>query len=294
MKLKNQNLKLLHKGKVRDIYRVPNGNWLIVTTDRLSAYDHVLPTEIPGRGIVLTQMSNFWMKQVADLVPNHLIDTVSPHICYGSNPEERDWLQGRCVEVKRMVPLKVEAIARGFLCGSAWTQFNETGMVNGIDLPPLMQKSERLPEPIYTPSTKEKHDVNITYEETISRGLLTGGKAPVIRDLTLELYKRGALRAKERGLICADTKFEFGTDPKDPDKIYLIDEVLTPDSSRFWLATDYKPGTNPPSFDKQIVRDWLDSVGWDRQEPAPALPEDIVAYVSERYWDAFQKICGEF
>ena len=290
-----KNLTLLHQGKVRDIYELPNKNWLIVATDRVSAYDVILPTEIPGRGIVLTQMSNYWMRKFEDLVPNHLVDNPEP-FRYGADKEEQDWLRSRCVEVKRLLPLKVEAIARGYLSGSAWSQYQETGEVNGIALPPGLQLSERLLQPIYTPSTKADtgHDENITFDETISRRLLTGGKAYEVRTLTLQIYLEGSKHTMGRGLLTADTKFEFGVDPYDQDQIYLMDEVLTPDSSRFWLATDYQVGSNPPSYDKQIVRDYLDSIGWDRQEPAPELPQDVVEQVAQRYWDALKILTSEY
>lgn len=291
MRLKNQ--KLIHKGKVRDVYLLANGNLLIVTTDRVSAYDTVLPTEIPGRGIVLNQMSNFWMEKLQDIVPNHIVDA-RLGASHGSTAEEQDWLHSRCVEVKRLVPLRVEAIARGFISGSAWAQYQESGTVNGIQLPEGLQRSQRLPQPIYTPSTKDKHDENISYLETITRGLLTGGRAIKIRGLAMSLYEAGNNHAKSRGLICADTKFEFGFDPKYPDEIYLIDEALTPDSSRFWEASQYEVGTEPPSYDKQIIRNYLDSIGWDRVSPPPELPEAIVKQVEQRYWDALKRIAGKF
>ena len=288
-----KNLKLLHRGKVRDIYELPNLNWLIVATDRLSAYDVVLPTEIPKRGIILTQMSNYWMNRFEDIVPNHLVDWRLAHE-NGADDEEMRWLEGRCVEVKRLIPLKVEAIARGFLSGSAWTQYNDTGEVNGIPLPPGLQLSQKLSQPIYTPSTKDVHDENISFQETIDRRLLTAGQAERIRRLTLELYYEGAKHTSSRGILCADTKFEFGVDPENRDEIYLMDEVLTPDSSRFWSVMDYQMGSNPPSFDKQIVRDYLDSIGWNRQEPAPELPDEIVEQVVNRYFEASKVIIGDF
>lgn len=288
MRLKN--LKLLHRGKVRDVYELPNKNWLMVATDRVSAYDVVLPNEIPGRGIVLTQMSNFWMRRFEHEIPNHIIDDQFAWE-HGADAEEKAWLKLRSVEVKRLVPLKVEAIARGYLSGSAWTQYQDTGVVNGIPLPPGLQLSERLPEPIYTPSTKSDiHDENITYEETVSRGLLRNGTANKVRAWTLKLYGEGAKYSSSRGLICADTKLEYGVDPDDQSQLYLMDEALTPDSSRYWSVEDYRLGVNPPSYDKQIIRDYLDSIGWDRQPPAPELPEELVTQVSERYFQALKII----
>ncbi len=292
MKLKN--LKMVHSGKVRDIYRISDDQWLIVATDRVSAYDVVLPNTIPGRGVVLTQMSNWWMKRFEHILPNHLLSEDGSF--HGSTQEERDWLKGRSVVARRLVPLKVEAIARGFLSGSAWSQYQENGTVNGIELPPGMALSQVLREPIYTPSTKAAtgHDENITYEETISRGLLTGGLAPRVKSLTMKLYEEGANHTMSRGLLCADTKFEFGIDPKVPGAVYLMDEVLTPDSSRYWSTLDYRMGENPPSFDKQIIRDYLDEIGWDRVAPAPVLPDVVVAQVSDRYWEALRIITSEF
>ena len=291
MRLKN--LKLVHRGKVRDIYELPNKNWLIVATDRVSAYDSVLPTEIPGRGIVLTQMTNFWMQRFEDIVPNHLVDPTMAYL-HGTSDEEQDWLRGRCVEVLRLVPLPVEAIARGFVSGSAWAQYQDTGFVNGEELPHGLQRSQKLPRPIYTPSTKGEHDINITFVDTIRLGLLTDGKAQKVKALTLQLYTEGAKHTMSRGLLCADTKFEFGTHPQDRDTIVLMDEVLTPDSSRFWSTEEYQIGVDPPSFDKQIIRNYLDSIGWDRTSPAPELPADIVERVEERYWDVLKRITGHF
>ena len=231
------------------------------------------------------------MKKFEHEIPNHLVDSKFAHE-YGADDEEKAWLKLRCVEVKRLVPLKVEAIARGFLSGSAWTQYQDTGEVNGIALPPGLQLSERLPGgPIYTPSTKSNiHDENISYDETVTRGLLTGGTASKVREWTLKLYGEGAKHAASRGLLCADTKFEFGVDPEDQSQLYLMDEALTPDSSRYWSVEEYQLGVNPPSFDKQIVRDYLDSIGWDHNPPAPELPEEIVTQVSERYFQALKII----
>lgn len=284
---------LVHSGKVRDIYLLPNKNWLIVATDRVSAYDVVLPTEIPGRGVILTQLSNFWMKKFTDIVPNHMVSTMP---AYGDTAEEQNWLRGRSVEVKRAIPLKVEAIARGFLSGSAYTQYKDTGQVNGIRLRSDLELSQRLPEPIFTPSTKApvgEHDENITFEDTVRLKLLKQGMAFDVRRITLQLYGEAAKYAKERGIIIADTKFEFGQDPY-TNKLMLIDEVLTPDSSRFWDGSEYVLGKNPPSMDKQIIRDYLDEIKWNRKEPAPELPDEIVDRVVSRYEEVFSRLTKTF
>lgn len=295
MRLKEH--KLVHRGKVRDIYELPNKNWLFVATDRVSAYDVVLPTPIPERGIVLTTMSNYWMKKFEDVVPNHLVDTETAFM-YGADKYEKRFLMGRSVEVRRLTPIMVEAIARGFITGSAWEQYKDDNrVVNGLILERGLQLSQRLSETIYTPTTKAHvgHDENISYLDTVRRGLITGGRADEVKDITTRLYEMMAEHTRSRGILMADTKLEFGFDPyiKYDGPIYLMDEIGTPDSSRYWEAMSHSLGVNPPSYDKQILRDWLDSIGWDRKEPAPEIPESIVQQIRDRYFDALRIITSE-
>lgn len=283
------SLKRVNKGKVRDIYEVDAQHLLIVTTDRLSAFDVVLPTPIPEKGKVLTAVSNFWFERTRDLVPNHLSDMTLAEAV----PEaaERAPLEGRAIVVKKLRPLPVEAIVRGYLIGSGWKDYQKTGAVCGIKLPGGLQLADRLPEAIYTPSTKAavgEHDENIDYEATVK--LLGEDMAARVRDTSLKLYTDAAAYALERGIIIADTKFEFGLDEND--QLTLIDEALTPDSSRFWPADSYAPGQSPASFDKQFVRDYLETLDWDKTDPGPELPEDIARQTAEKYREALTRLTG--
>jgi phosphoribosylaminoimidazole-succinocarboxamide synthase len=277
------------RGKVRDIYEVDDRTLLMVTSDRISAFDVVLPTPIPDKGRVLTGLSLFWFDRTADLVPNHLVsaDVDSFPEAYR---EFRGELAGRTMLVRRGDMIPIECVARGYLSGSGWKEYRASGTVCGIALPAGLRESDRLPEPIFTPATKAEsgHDENITLERA---GELVGeGLAQRLKELTLSLYAFGAGLAAERGVLLADTKFEFGFVDGE---ITLCDEVMTPDSSRFWPADGYHPGGAQPSFDKQYVRDWLDDVGWNHEPPAPELPPGIVAQTSQRYAEAYDRITGE-
>ncbi len=279
-----KSLKFLHRGKVRDIYEVDAHRLLIVQTDRLSAFDVILPTPVPGKGKVLTALSLFWFKRLAALGPNHLLD-VDPGSVVA--PDERDQIAGRAMVVRKLKPLPVEAIVRGYLAGSGWKEYRRTGAICGIALPQGLHEADRLPEAIFTPSTKAPagtHDENISFSEC--ERLLGGARAAQVRDTAIALYSQAAEYAQTRGIVIADTKFEFGTDERDA--LYLIDEAVTPDSSRFWPADQYRPGWSPPSFDKQYVRDWLEAQHWDKKPPAPALPPDVLARTAEKYREALR------
>ena len=279
-----KSLKLLHRGKVRDIYAVDAERLLIVQTDRLSAFDVILPTPVPGKGRLLTSMSNFWFRKLAHVIPNHLLDTPPESLV---DPAERSQVNGRAFVVRRLKPLPVEAIVRGYLAGSGWKDYRNTGMICGIVLPPGMQEAARLAQPIFTPSTKAAigtHDENIDFPEM--QRLIGAEQAALVRDKTIQLYSEAAAYALTRGIIIADTKFEFGQDKAG--KLYLIDEALTPDSSRFWPRDQYRVGTNPPSFDKQFVRDWLEAQKWNKQPPAPALPDEVLRKTAEKYEEALR------
>ena len=282
-------LKLLSRGKVRDIYDVDEQHLLIVTTDRLSAFDVVMPQPIPGKGEVLTRVANFWFRRMAHILPNHLSDILLSDIV--PDEAQRRQLGDRALVVRKLKPLPVEAIVRGYLIGSGWKDYRKTGMVCGIDLPQGLQLADRLPEAIYTPSTKAeagRHDENISYERSVE--LLGEEIASKVRDYSLQIYNEAAAYAQERGIIIADTKFEFGLDEEG--RLYLIDEVLTPDSSRFWPADQYRPGISPPSFDKQFVRDYLETLDWDKTAPGPDLPEEIIRKTAEKYAEAEQRLTG--
>ena len=282
-------LKLLSRGKVRDIYDVDEQHLLIVTTDRLSAFDVVMPQPIPGKGEVLTRVANFWFRRMAHILPNHLSDILLSDIV--PDEEQRRQLGDRALVVRKLKPLPVEAIVRGYLIGSGWKDYRETGMVCGIELPLGLQLADRLPDAIYTPSTKAEagqHDENISYEKSVE--LLGEEIASKVRDYSLQIYNEAAAYAQERGIIIADTKFEFGLD--EAGRLYLIDEVLTPDSSRFWPADQYRPGISPPSFDKQFVRDYLETLDWDKTAPGPDLPEEIIRKTAEKYAEAEQRLTG--
>ncbi len=274
---------LITRGKVRDIYEYGPNEMLIVTSDRLSAFDVILPTPIPDKGIVLTQISNFWFEKTAGIIPNHLLDP-DPF----STDSEHAHLCGRSVVVRTARPLPVEAIVRGYLAGSGWKEYQRSGTVCGIQLPAGLLESSKLPEAIYTPSTKAEvgeHDENIPFEKT--EELLGAELASKVRDTALALYTSAAEYARERGIIIADTKFEFGLLD---DQLILIDEALTPDSSRFWPLDGYAPGKGQPSFDKQFVRDYLETLDWGKTAPGPELPEDVVAKTSEKYREAWRRL----
>lgn len=282
-----RSLPLRHCGKVRDIYDIDATRMLIVTTDRISAFDVVLPTPVPGKGVVLTRLSRFWFEHTRDIVPNQLLATPLADVV--PDPEERAPLEGRALVVRKLEALPFEAVVRGYLVGSGWKDYQRTGSVCGIALPAGLKQAERLPQPLFTPSTKAPlgaHDENVSFE-TMAAGV---GEATAerVRELSLALYRFAAEHARARGIIIADTKFEFGMD--DNNRIYLIDEALTPDSSRFWPADQYLPGANPPSFDKQYVRDYLETLAWDKRAPGPVLPPDIVARTAEKYREALRRL----
>ncbi len=277
----------ISQGKVRDIYEIDDRHLLIVTTDRLSAFDVVLPDPIPGKGEVLTRLSNFWFARTRDIVPNHLAELPLEQVV--PDPAERAELGGRATVARRLKPLPIEAVVRGYLIGSGWKDYQATGRVCGIELPPGLPQAAKLPEPIYTPATKAgigDHDENISFEQTVD--LIGAELAGKVRDLALTLYRQGAEYAATRGIIIADTKFEFGRD--DEGRLYLIDEVLTPDSSRFWPADQYATGISPPSFDKQFVRDYLETLDWNKQAPGPRLPAEVIQRTSEKYRQAADRL----
>jgi phosphoribosylaminoimidazole-succinocarboxamide synthase len=278
-------LKLRARGKVRDIYDLGD-RLLIVATDRLSAFDVVLPTPIPDKGRVLTQLSLFWFEKLASIVPHHVIEAKD---FTGELAPYAASLEGRAMLVRRTEPVPIECVVRGYISGSGWKDYQKTGKICGIPLPSGLRDSDRLPQPIFTPSTKAVtgHDENISFDETVSR---IGEKlASKLRDTSLEIYQRAVEHAAARGIIIADTKFEFGLLGEE---LIWIDEALTPDSSRFWPADQYSPGTAQPSFDKQYVRDYLERIGWNKQPPAPPLPTDVVAATTKKYRDAYQRITG--
>jgi phosphoribosylaminoimidazole-succinocarboxamide synthase len=275
------------KGKVRDIYDLGD-RLVIVASDRISAFDWVLPTPIPDKGRVLTGLTVFWLRLLQ--VPNHLISTRLEDM----GPEfvaRRDILEGRAMLVRKAEVIPIECVARGYLAGSGWKEYKQSGTVCGIPLPPGLVESQELPEPIFTPATKEQtgHDINISFDEMVRR--VGKETAEWLRDKTLELYRRAAEHAKKCGIILADTKLEWGRLPNG--EIILIDEVFTPDSSRFWPADQYTPGRSPPSFDKQYVRDWLESTGWDKNSPPPPLPPEVVEKTRAKYIEAYERLTGE-
>lgn len=283
-----KSLPLLNRGKVRDIYAVGEDKLLVITSDRLSAFDVVLPTPIPDKGKILSAVSNFWFQKLAHIVPNQLTG-IAPETVVA--PEEKDQVAGRAIVVKKLKPLPIEAIVRGYLVGSGWKEYKQSGTVCGIPLPGGLQEADRLPEPIFTPSTKAEvgaHDENISFDQAAE--LMGAELAVKVRNTALALYKEAAEYALTRGIIIADTKFEFGLD--EAGTLYLIDEALTPDSSRFWPADSYAPGSNPPSFDKQYVRDWLEAQQWNKKPPAPALPADVAAKTTEKYREALTRLTG--
>jgi len=280
-------LDLLNRGKVRDIYRVGEDLLLIVTSDRLSAFDIVLPQPIPGKGEVLTRLSNFWFEQTRHLVPNHKSDVALDQVV--TDPGERALFGDRALVVKRLDPLPVEAIVRGYIIGSGWKDYQRTGAICGIELPRGLTQADQLPEAIYTPSTKAtagEHDENIDFNRTAA--LIGRELAEQVRDLSLRIYTTCAAFARDRGIIIADTKFEFGLDAEG--RLHLIDEVLTPDSSRFWPQDQYCPGISPPSFDKQFVRDYLETLDWDKTPPAPELSQNIIDKTAAKYREAEERL----
>ncbi|HEX5476999.1 MAG TPA: phosphoribosylaminoimidazolesuccinocarboxamide synthase [Burkholderiales bacterium] len=283
-----QSLRRIGKGKVRDIYAVGDDKMLIVTSDRLSAFDVVLPDPIPDKGRVLTEMANFWFDRLGHIVPNQLT---------GSDPEsvvlesEKSQVKGRSVVVRKLKPLPIEAVVRGYIIGSGWKDYQKTGRVCGIELPKGLQQAQKLPQPIFTPATKAEsgHDENISFAEV--EKLIGKALAAKVRDVSLRLYAEASEYAAQKGIIIADTKFEFGLDGKG--ELILIDEVLTADSSRFWPADSYKVGISPPSYDKQYVRDYLETLDWDKTPPAPRLPADVIARTSEKYREALERLTGK-
>lgn len=281
---------LHRRGKVRDVYAPDDRHLLIVACDRISAFDHVMPDPVPGKGRILTQMSNFWFDKTAHIVANHLVDGNPDGRCY----PELDWndqaLQGRTVLVRKTEPLRIEAIVRGYITGSGWKEYCRSGKVCDIRLPEGLRESEKLPQPIFTPSTKAEsgHDENISFAE--ASAIVGENIAMLVQEISLKLYRFAADFALERGIIIADTKFEFGL--TDDGQLLLIDEALTPDSSRFWPAEDYVAGRPQASFDKQYVRDYLESIAWDKEPPAPGLPSDIVSKTQEKYMEALRRLTG--
>ena len=285
-----KSLPLIHQGKVRDIYDVDANTMLLIATDRLSAFDVILPTPIQDKGAILTEIANFWFEKLGHIVPNHLTG-INPDTVV-SDATEKAQLGKRALVVKKLKPLPIEAIVRGYLVGSGWKEYKVSGTVCGIPLPAGLQEASKLPQPIFTPSSKAAvgdHDENITLERCAA--LLGEELAEKVAQVSLRLYQEAAEYALTKGIIIADTKFEFGLDATG--ELYLIDEVLTPDSSRFWPADQYQVGKNPPSFDKQYVRDWLESSGWDKKPPAPVLPADVAAKTSEKYREAYTKLTGK-
>jgi len=278
-----KSLPLLNRGKVRDIYNVDEDHILIVTTDRLSSFDVILPDPIPGKGAILTAVSNFWFDKTQHIIANHLTDKTLDEVL--PDASERKPIEGRGIVVRKLKPLPVEAIVRGYLIGSGWNDYQKTGAVCEIALPEGLQQAQQLPQAIFTPSTKADvggHDENISFEKTVD--LLGKDLAEQVRDISIKLYQEAAAYVLERGIIIADTKFEFGTDTDG--KLVLIDEVLTPDSSRFWPTDSYQVGISPPSFDKQYVRDYLETLDWDKTDPGPSLPEEVIQRTGEKYREA--------
>ena len=282
-----KSLPRLGKGKVRDIYAVGADKMLIVASDRLSAFDVVLPDPIPDKGRVLNEMANFWFARLGHVIPNQLTG-IDPESVVQKN--EQDQVRGRSVVVKKLKPLPIEAVVRGYIIGSGWKDYQKTGQVCGIQLPKGMRQAEKLPQPIFTPATKAEtgHDENIPFAEVEKK--IGKELAAKVREVSIRLYKEAADYAATRGIIIADTKFEFGLDENK--NLVLIDEVLTADSSRFWPADSYRVGMSPPSFDKQYVRDYLESLTWDKTPPAPKLPEDVIARTSQKYRDALERLTG--
>jgi phosphoribosylaminoimidazole-succinocarboxamide synthase len=285
---KIKSLPRIGKGKVRDIYAVGDDKMLIVASDRLSAFDVVLPDPIPDKGKVLNQMANFWFERLGHIVPNQLTGIDPEEVVKGE--DEKLQVRGRSVVVKKLKPLPIEAVVRGYLIGSGWKEYQKTGAVCGIELPKGLQQAQKLPQPIFTPATKAEsgHDENISFEAVVK--LIGKPLAERVRDVSIRLYKEASEYAATKGIIIADTKFEFGLTPSN--ELVLIDEVLTADSSRFWPADSYKVGISPPSYDKQYVRDYLETLTWDKTPPAPKLPPDVISRTSQKYRDALERLTG--
>jgi len=282
------SLPLLHRGKVRDIFDIDDNNMLIVTTDRLSAFDVVFDQPIPEKGMILTSIANYWFQKTEHIIQNHLtgisLEEVLPK-------DEAEMLAGRAIVVKKLRPLAVEAVVRGYLIGSGWKEYLSSGMVCGIPLPPKMKLAQQLLTPLYTPSSKAgvgEHDANISFQETES--IVGSALATQIKEVSLKIYQFAAEHALNCGIIIADTKFEFGLD--EDNQLTLMDEALTPDSSRFWSAADYQPGNSPKSYDKQIIRDYLETLDWDKKPPAPRLPDNIMAKAAEKYRQVYSILCN--
>jgi phosphoribosylaminoimidazole-succinocarboxamide synthase len=283
------HLKLLNRGKVRDIFDIDEGHMLIVASDRLSAFDVVLPQPIPGKGEVLTRVANFWFGRTRSILPNHLSDLPLEQVVPDAN--QRAMLGDRAIVVRKLKPLPVEAIVRGYIIGSGWKDYQKTGEVCGIKLPEGLRQADKLPEPIFTPSSKAEmgdHDENISFDQMVD--LIGETLANQVREASLRIYSECADYALQKGIIIADTKFEFGLDEQG--QLYLIDEVLTPDSSRFWPADQYQPGISPPSFDKQFVRDYLETLDWDKTPPGPVLPDEVISKTAEKYREAERILTG--
>jgi len=283
-------LDTIARGKVRDIYSVDDKHLLIVTTDRLSAYDVVMPNPVPGKGEVLTELSYFWFEMMEDLVPNHLTNTPLASVIDDAEIAAR--LQSRAMVVRRLRPLPIEAVVRGYLIGSGWNDYQATGAVCGIDLPAGLEQASRLPQTIFTPATKAAvgdHDENVSFEHVVE--MIGAELASKVRDISIQIYERAASYALDRGIIIADTKFEFGQD--DDGRLFIIDEILTPDSSRFWPSAHYKVGISPPSFDKQYVRDYLETLDWGKTAPGPELPDEVLRRTGEKYREALEIITGD-
>ena len=282
------NLPLLHRGKVRDIFDIDDANMLIVATDRLSAFDVVFDQPIPEKGMVLTSIANYWFQKTEHIIQNHLTGISLEEVLLKN---EAEMLAGRAVVVKKLRPLAIEAVVRGYLIGSGWKEYLSSGMVCGIPLPQNIKLAQQLPNPLYTPSSKAgagEHDTNISFKETEA---IVGSKlASQVKDVSLKIYQFAAERALSCGIIIADTKFEFGLD--EDNQLTLMDEVLTPDSSRFWSAADYQPGSSPKSYDKQIIRDYLETLDWGKTPPAPKLPDNIMAQASEKYRQVHSILCN--
>jgi len=284
-----KSLKFLHRGKVRDIYAVGEDKLLVIQSDRLSAFDVILDDPIPGKGAVLTAMSDFWFMKLGHLVPNHTTGIDPESVVSGE--AERAQVRGRAMVVKKFKPLTIEAIVRGYIIGSGWKDYQKTGAICGIPLPAGLKEAQKLPQTIFTPSTKApigQHDENISFEQ--AEKAVGADIAGQVREMAIKIYTQAAEFAATRGIIIADTKFEFGTDGAG--KVYLIDEILTPDSSRFWPVSQYQTGMSPPSFDKQFVRDWLEKQPWNKKAPAPRLPADIIAKTEAKYREALRMLTG--
>lgn len=283
------NLEFIGRGKVRDIYAIDNQHMLIVTTDRLSAFDVVFDQPIPDKGRLLTEVSNFWFDRTASLITNHISDIdLRDHV----SASDYDLLNGRSIIVKRVKTLPVEAIVRGYVIGSGWKDYRATGQICGIDLPEGLQQAARLEKPIFTPSTKAEvgdHDINVSFDDVVHH--IGTDRANQVRDVSIALYQQAAEYAQERGIIIADTKFEFGVDEND--ELILIDEILTPDSSRYWPADEYRTGISPPSFDKQFLRDYLETLDWDKTPPAPQIPAELIERTRQKYRQVRDILLGE-